>query len=63
MKIRAQPGFYNFLLPPTLDKQMAAADPDPIIVVNLSSYRCDTFLIQRARIRVLELPTLTLQEV
>ncbi|RYP20115.1 hypothetical protein DL765_002957 [Monosporascus sp. GIB2] len=62
-KIRAQPGFHNFLLPPTAEELMAAADPDPIIVVNLSSYRCDAFLIRRDWIKVLELPGLTLGEV
>ncbi|KAL8369387.1 hypothetical protein RB599_010631 [Gaeumannomyces hyphopodioides] len=62
-RIRAQPGFHNFLLPPTADELMAAADPDPIIVVNLSTYRCDAFLIQRDRIRVLELPRLKVTEV
>ncbi|RYP54761.1 hypothetical protein DL769_010292 [Monosporascus sp. CRB-8-3] len=62
-KIRAQSGFYNFLLPPTAEELMAAADPNPIIVVNLSSYRCDAFLIRRDRIKVLELPGLTLEEV
>jgi hypothetical protein len=62
-KIRAKPGFQNFLLSPTPDELMAAADPDPIIVINLSSYRCDAFLVQRTYIRALELPTLTLQEV
>jgi hypothetical protein len=61
--IRALPGFHNFLLPPTPDELMAAADPDPIIVINLSSYRCDAFLIEYNRIRVLELPGLTLEEV
>ncbi|RYP40255.1 hypothetical protein DL767_001798 [Monosporascus sp. MG133] len=50
-RIRTQPGFHNFLLPPTADEFMAAADPDPIIVVNLSSYRCDAFLITHDRIR------------
>jgi methyl coenzyme M reductase subunit C-like uncharacterized protein (methanogenesis marker protein 7) len=62
-RIRALPGFYNFLLPPTRDELMAAADPDPIIVLNLSPYRCDAFLIERDQIRVLELPGLTLEEV
>ncbi|PQE12949.1 TPR domain-containing protein [Rutstroemia sp. NJR-2017a BBW] len=63
MRIRALPGFHNFLLPPTPDELMAAANPDPIIVVNLSSYRCDAFLIERDGIRVLKLPGLTLEEV
>ncbi|RYP01436.1 hypothetical protein DL764_006206 [Monosporascus ibericus] len=63
MRIRAQPSFDRFLLPPTADELMAAANPDPIIVVNLSSYRCDAFLVERDRIRVLELPSLTLKDV
>ncbi|KAM0415700.1 hypothetical protein ACHAPT_013340 [Fusarium lateritium] len=62
-RIRAKPAFRNFLLPPTADELMAAANPDPIIVVNLTSYRCDAFCIERAQIRVLELPALTLEEV
>ncbi|RYP45618.1 hypothetical protein DL768_008055 [Monosporascus sp. mg162] len=62
-RIRAQPSFDRFLLPPTADELMAAANPDPVIVVNLSSYRCDAFLVERDRIRVLELPGLTVAEV
>jgi len=42
---------------------MAAAGPGPIVVVNISSYRCDAFLIERDRIRLLELRNLRLQEV
>ncbi|KAK2469065.1 hypothetical protein H9L39_19333 [Fusarium oxysporum f. sp. albedinis] len=61
--IRTQPGFSNFLLPPTAAELMAAADPDPIIVVNLSPYRCDSFLIERHGVRAVELPDLTLEEV
>ncbi|RYP19460.1 hypothetical protein DL767_009641 [Monosporascus sp. MG133] len=63
IRIRAQPGFSNFLFPPTAKELMAAADPDPIIVVNLSAYRCDSFLVERHRIRALELPDLTLEKV
>jgi hypothetical protein len=48
---------------PTPDKLMAAVNPDPIIVVNLSSYRCDAFLIERAQITLLELPNLKIEEV
>ena len=42
---------------------MAAANPDPIVVVNLSSFRCDAFLIESNRVRVIELPGLKLKDV
>ena len=58
-EIRAQPRFNHFLLPPTEDELKAAADLGPIVVVNISSYRCDAFLIKRDGISVLELPDLT----
>lgn len=61
--IRAQPGFKNFLLPPTADELITAASPGPIIVVNISSYRCDAFIIEHHQIRALELPSLSLEEV
>jgi hypothetical protein len=62
-KIRALPKFQNFLLPPTADELMAAADPGPIVVVNITSYRCDAFLIECHQIRALELPNLSWEEV
>ena len=58
-----QPGFHNFLLPPTLSELMAAADQGPIIIINVSSYRCDAFLIEHHQIRVLPLPNLRDEEV
>ncbi|KAF5615419.1 TPR [Fusarium sp. NRRL 52700] len=61
-EIRAQPGFGSFFLPPTADEMMAAATLGPIIVVNLSSYRCDAFLVQLDRISEVELPDLTSEE-
>lgn len=50
-------------LRPAAGDLMATVNPDPIIVVNLSQYRCDAFLVERDRIRVLELPGLTMEEV
>lgn len=61
-EIRAQPGFSSFFLPPSAEELMAAATLGPIIVVNLSSYRCDAFLVEVNRISVVELPDLTLKE-
>ena len=63
IQIRSKPGFDNFLHPPTADELTAAANPDHVVVVNVSSYRCDAFLVERNRIRVVELPALKLAEV
>ncbi|KAK4171655.1 CHAT domain-containing protein [Triangularia setosa] len=62
-RIRAQPGFDRFLCLPAENEMIAAATLNPIIVVNLSSYRCDAFLIERNQIKVLELPGLTIEKV
>ncbi|QVM13108.1 hypothetical protein D8B26_007724 [Coccidioides posadasii str. Silveira] len=45
-EIRTQPKFCNFLLPPSAEEMMAAAKPDPIIVINMSAHRCDSFLVE-----------------
>lgn len=61
-EVRSQPGFQRFLLPPTTDELMAAAQEGPIVVVNVSPYRCDAFLIERRQIRALPLPKLNLKD-
>ncbi|KAM5355006.1 hypothetical protein ACJ41O_001652 [Fusarium nematophilum] len=61
--IRALPGFSSFLQPPAAEDLMAAADPAPIVVVNVSSYRCDAFLVKSDEIKAVELPFLTEEEV
>lgn len=52
-------GFEKFLRAPSADELMAAADPDPVVVVNVSSFRCDAFLITPSEISLLPLPALT----
>jgi len=47
IKIREQPGFERFLLPPSEDEYRAAATYGPIIVINVSEYRCDAILVER----------------
>jgi hypothetical protein len=61
-KIREKSGFQNFLLPPAYHELMAAADQGTIITINVSSYRCDAFLIGKNRITVLPLPDLKEEE-
>jgi tetratricopeptide (TPR) repeat protein len=63
LRIRAEAGFHNFLLAPTAEELIATANPDPIVVVNLSSFRCDAFLIDSHGVRVMELPNLKLKDV
>ncbi|EYB34253.1 hypothetical protein FG05_30017 [Fusarium graminearum] len=56
--IRSNPGFESFLSPMKGHEFMAAADPDPIIVINVAPFGSDAFLIESHRIRVLHLPYL-----
>ncbi|RSM14908.1 hypothetical protein CEP52_001121 [Fusarium oligoseptatum] len=62
-KIRGEKGFESFLMPPTVQQLMDAADPDPAVVVNVSSFRCDAFIVEKHRIRLLELPLLSLEDI
>ncbi|KAL7918917.1 CHAT domain-containing protein [Trichoderma austrokoningii] len=61
--IRAQPGFSDFLQQPAAEELKSAADQGPIIVVNITSFRCDAFLIQRGSIQVVELPGITQKDI
>ncbi|KAI1387233.1 CHAT domain-containing protein [Hypoxylon trugodes] len=42
---------------------MAAANTDPIVVINLDRHRCDAFIIESSRIRTLKLPDLSVKDV
>ncbi|CAG2007582.1 unnamed protein product [Fusarium graminearum] len=55
-EIRQQPGFENFLLPPTESSIKQAAESGPIIVINTSMLRCDAIIIETHQIRVVPLP-------
>lgn len=60
--IRSLPGFERFLLPPTQNELMAAADEGPIVIFNVNSYRCDAFIVQQEQVQILPLPFLTEKE-
>ncbi|KAI1360411.1 CHAT domain-containing protein [Xylaria arbuscula] len=62
-KIRAKPGYHDFLLPPPREELLAAADPDPIIIVNLSTIRSDAFIIYKSQIKLVPLPDLRVVDV
>ncbi|KAF5637706.1 30S ribosomal S17P protein [Fusarium sp. NRRL 52700] len=57
-EIRRQPGFEDFLLPPTEPEVMAAAKYGPIIMINVCALRCDAIIAEPHQIRAIPLPDL-----
>ncbi|KAL7798568.1 CHAT domain-containing protein [Trichoderma ceciliae] len=61
--IRGLPGFERFLLAPSEDELIAAAVSGPIVVVNVSVYRCDALIIEKRGLGTLRLPDLHSSEI
>ncbi|KAL4939351.1 CHAT domain-containing protein [Aspergillus oleicola] len=61
-EIRDQPGFQNFLSAPSEDEMCLGAQKGPIVVINLSVYRCDAIMIKEHQILCLDLPKLSWEE-
>ncbi|CVL04163.1 uncharacterized protein FMAN_14743 [Fusarium mangiferae] len=59
LEIRKHPGFSAFLESSNEDDIRAVASLGPIVVVNLSKFRCDAILVETHQIRSLSLPNLT----
>jgi hypothetical protein len=56
---RRLPGFQDFLLPPAPQTLLAAADPGPVVVLNVSRWRCDALVVRADGVEVVRLATLT----
>lgn len=54
--IRNQPGFEQFLLPPSKSDLLTAAAEGPVVVLNISQLRCDALIIGSSGIKCLPLP-------
>ncbi|MFJ9690138.1 CHAT domain-containing protein [Streptomyces bacillaris] len=62
-EIRVLPGLEGFLRPPSVPELTAAAARGPVVVVNVSPYRCDALVVTAgAGIDVVPLPGLTLDD-
>ncbi|KAF7502933.1 hypothetical protein GJ744_004809 [Endocarpon pusillum] len=57
-QIRRLPDFDRFLLAPSEDELKAAAQGGPVVIINVSDYRCDALIIEKTQIRALRLPHL-----
>ena len=62
-KIRKLPGFERFLLASTEEEVKASAAEGPLIMINVSDYRCDALLVDPDNIRTLQLPLLHASDV
>ena len=61
--IRERPGFEDFLLPLNKRDIQAAAKEGPIVIINVSGYRCDALLAEMHQIRSLALPCLNSKDI
>ncbi|MFJ4782790.1 CHAT domain-containing protein [Streptomyces sp. NPDC088794] len=62
-EVRALPGFEGFLSHPEPEALFGVADRGPVVVVNVSGWRCDALLLRPEGVTVQELPTLTAADV
>ncbi|KAK7217302.1 hypothetical protein V2G26_005305 [Clonostachys chloroleuca] len=60
-EIRQIPRFGKFLLPPSEEDMKAAAAYDPIVVINVSDYRCDAIIIEKDKLYSIRLPNVQRQ--
>jgi CHAT domain len=58
-QIRNLPGFTDFLAPPTFSGLQAAAAQGPVVIINVSGYRCDALIVTTSGVHVTPLTRLT----
>ncbi|KAH6957433.1 CHAT domain-containing protein [Fusarium avenaceum] len=62
-EIRKQPGFEDYLTPPSEADIEEAAKKGPVVVINMSQFRCDAIIVEPHQLRLLTLPKLSLADV
>lgn len=62
-RIRNEPGFEDYLVPPSAAEMKSAAKHGPIVVINVSQFRCDAIIVEPHQLSLLPLPKLTLRDV
>lgn len=60
-EVRGLPGFGDFLRRPRLS-EVRSGLPGPVVVLNVSTLRCDALIVTRDTVRVVPLPRLTARE-
>jgi tetratricopeptide (TPR) repeat protein len=62
-EIRSLPGLAEFLLPPPFPDLRAAAERGPVVVVNVSRYRCDALVVTAEGVTPVPLPELSAESI
>jgi hypothetical protein len=62
-QVRGLEGFEDFLRPPRLAELSPAAEDGPVVVLNVSRWRCDALIVSDSGVDVVEFPDLTQDEV
>ncbi|MFE4256264.1 CHAT domain-containing protein [Streptomyces sp. NPDC056910] len=61
-EVRRLPGFEHFLVPLPFSMLSGATAAGPLVIVNVSRYRCDTLVVTPGRVTLVPLPGLTTDE-
>ncbi|MFB8089005.1 CHAT domain-containing protein [Streptomyces sp. NPDC055992] len=61
-EVRELPGLADFLRPPSVRELLPAGADGPVVVVNVSTYRCDALIVTADGVDVVPLPDLTLSD-
>ncbi|KAJ3467870.1 hypothetical protein MRS44_005434 [Fusarium solani] len=62
-RIRKESGFEDYLVLPSAAEMKSAAKHGPIVVINVSQFRCDAIIVEPHKLRLLPLPKLSLRDV
>ncbi|MCX5402350.1 CHAT domain-containing protein [Streptomyces sp. NBC_00102] len=62
VEVRSRQGFEDFMSPPHPDRLLSQGMEGPVVVVNVSRYRCDAIAVTAEGLRVVPLPRLALPE-
>ena len=62
-QIQRLPDFNRFLLASSEDELKTAAEYGPVVIINVSDYRCDALIIEKIQIQALPLPHLHASDV
>ncbi|MFI6370037.1 CHAT domain-containing protein [Streptomyces sp. NPDC050546] len=61
-QVRRIDGFTDFLKPHGIDRLLSLGEEGPVVLVNISTLRCDALILTEGRLRVRPLPTVTEKE-